>query len=253
MKLELETVELDDVTRLESIINDQTEQIEQLQLSPHDRFDRALKLISLAKEDFHFRNVSSSDPAALSDNDRTMRCPTFKRHEHHDLANHTLSFGITKSTQMIETSTGKQAIVTTNQGFFPKTKRYQLVRFELHFSGPINERDTFLVGVVSEPDTKEWSASQPPAGSWIFDVCSGSIQYPSGDTRPYTCSLRKLNKIRYVDILLDTQHNRVAFRLDDLTEDQWAFCLPKQIQIEQLFPFILLNTMNLSVSIAQNE
>ncbi|UJR29457.1 hypothetical protein I4U23_010669 [Adineta vaga] len=251
MKFELESVQLDDITRLESIIHEQTQQIEQLAWTPHDRFDRASKLISLIKQDFHFRNISSSEPAALSDNDRTMRCPTFTHHQQHQHYSHNTAFRLATSSETVETSTGKQAIVTTNYGFLPKSKRYQLVRFELHFSGPINEKDTFQVGLVSEPDTKQWDTSPPSTGTWTFDVCNGSIQYPSGDTRPYTCSLRKLDKIRYVDVLLDTQHHCLAFRLDDYTEDHWAFCLPKQIQIDQLYPFILLHSLNISVSIVQ--
>ncbi|CAF1401456.1 unnamed protein product [Adineta steineri] len=251
MKLELENVELDDITRLESIIHEQAQQIEQLEWSPHDRFDRASKLPSLVKQDFHFRNVSSSELAALSDNDRTMRCPTFKHHQEHQHYSHNSSFSIATSTQTLETSTGTKAIVTTNQGFLPKSKRYQLLRFDVHLSGPINEKDIFLIGLIDEPDTKQWETFQCSTGTWAFNVCNGSIQYPSGDTRPYTCSLKRLERIRHVDLLFDTQYHRLAFRIDDYTEDHWAFCLPKQLQINQLYPFIYLHSMNMSISIAQ--
>ena len=74
MQFELTTVQLDDITRLENIINEHALRLEQLEWNANDRFDHATKLTSAWENELQFRNLSPSDHSILSDNNRTIKC-----------------------------------------------------------------------------------------------------------------------------------------------------------------------------------
>ena len=140
-----------------------------------------------------------------------------------------------------------------NQGFLPSiNKRYQSIRFNLHFSdATIN--GTVFIGVLHQPDNKEWSKIYSSDDAWFLNVGNGSIQYSNFSARSYTWPMRQNsqqsekqpNSTSHVDLLLDTHHRRLAFRINDQTEDQWAFYLPKLLQINQLYPLVILNSINM--------
>ncbi len=46
-----------------------------------------------------------------------------------------------------------------------------------------------------------------------------------------------------MDLLFDTHHRRIGFRINDQTEEQWAFYLSKQIQIDQLYSLVILKSV----------
>jgi hypothetical protein len=261
MQFDLESVQLDDITRLENIINEHAQRLEQLEWSANDRFDRATKLTSLWEDEFQFRNLSPTDHVVFSDNARTICCKTQTT-----TAPSSSIYGSTTAPSFAFSNnipavamvpTVEEAIAITNQGFLPSAnKRYQLIRFNLHFSGPLSD-GTVLLGVVYQPDNKEWSKIMSSNDVWLLNVSNGFIQYSPLDARPYTRSIKtfnqesekQLNKTSHVDLLFDTHHRCLAFRINDQTEDQWAFYLPKHLQINQLYPLVILNKSNISVSV----
>jgi hypothetical protein len=257
MKFELGIVQLDDITRLENIINEHAQRLEQLEWNASDRFDHAEKLASIWGNEFQFRNISPSDHSILSVDNHTVRCETYTEYVSYQSAGFP-GFGTsTFPAASISRITAKQAVLVTNQGFLSSTnKRYQLVRFNLHSSEATNNGTSF-VGVLYQPDDKEWSKIASSDDAWLLNIFNGHIQHSNFDNRPYTWPMKlplqqseqQLGSTSHVDVLLDTHHRCLMFRINDQTEDRWAFHLPKHLQINQLYPLIILNNANISVSI----
>jgi hypothetical protein len=257
MKFDLESVQLDDITRLENIINEYAQRVEQLEWNANDRFDHASKLASFATNDFQFRNVSPTNHAVLSDDNRTVCCKT---RADMVISNRVAVFngaGINQMATAINSQVIGQVILVTNQGFlFSANKRYQSIRFNLQLSNSI-VNDTHLFGLIYQPDSNEWSKILLSDDTWLINVCNGFIQHSQLTPRPYTWPIRpfnqqmpkQVNSNRHIDVLLDTHQRCLAFRIDDQTEDKWAFYLPEHLQINQLYPIVILNSPSISVSI----
>ncbi|CAF4849584.1 unnamed protein product [Rotaria sp. Silwood1] len=262
MEFQLESVQLDDITRLENIINEHTRRLEQLEWNANDRFDHATKLTSIWENEFKFQNLSPTDHVYLSDNDCTIRCQTHNNQERaiqDTQAYFGSSFGVRRmpTTEFTTETFSKEAIVITNQSFFPSNnKRYQSIRFNLHLSRSLKS-DKILIGIVYQPNNKQWSNIESSDDTWLLNVGSGSIQHSNFSPRQYTWPIRPIslssngnaNRTSHVDVLFDIHSRCLAFRIDDQTEDQWAFYLPKNLRIDQLYPIVILNSSTVSISI----
>ncbi|CAF4795811.1 unnamed protein product, partial [Rotaria sp. Silwood2] len=110
---------------------------------------------------------------------------------------------------------------------------------------------------VYQPNNKEWSKIVSSNDTWLLDVVHGSIQHSNFSPRQYTWPMRpfsqqsedNVNRTSHVDLLFDMHSRCLAFRIDDQTEDLWAFYLPKNLRINQLYPLVILYSSTISISI----
>ncbi|CAF2744080.1 unnamed protein product [Rotaria sp. Silwood2] len=260
MQFDLDCVRLDDISRLENIIHEYGQRLEQLEWSISDRFDHATKLISLWENEVQFRNLSSDDHAKFSDNNRTICCQTYtQKVQVQDTGRNAMFGGYNSKIEYIDKTYSHQVFASTNHGFLSKNKRYQSIRFNIHSSRFVSDATLSIsIGIIYQPDFQMFSTFSSQ-NTWVLNIFDGSIQKSSEKSRPYTWPIKEftlyqqpINKsidVFHVDLLLDTHHRYLTFRVQDQTEDQWAFHLPKDLKLDLLYPYVSLNSTILSISI----
>ncbi|CAF3597530.1 unnamed protein product, partial [Rotaria sp. Silwood2] len=136
MEFKLESVQLDDITRLENIINEHTRKLEQLEWNANDRFDHATKLTSIWEKEFKFQIVSPTGRVHLSGNDCTIRCQVNTQKLETSTRKHTGKIILCNAVFSSVPNTSMEVITITNYGLLPSNnKRYQSIRFNLHRLG----------------------------------------------------------------------------------------------------------------------
>ncbi|CAF1271703.1 unnamed protein product [Didymodactylos carnosus] len=241
--LNLNQIKLDDMTRLENIINDHAQRLEELE-TRNIPTDKAQKL-----KNARFRINKAGHGFVLSNQDKTCAGDQFLQVTAISGRNHIVK----KSTLVQFHRQSLAAICTVTQPFSATSSHYQKITFRLEYCEGI--QGSFAhVGIIHAVNDKVVSTNPLQSDEcWVLDLWSGNIENKRFGIKPYTWSVQK--KIEYeqrlmqnamqedlylhnqrqcsaceVTMVLDTVHHRLAFLMDE-QGDEWAFYLPKTVNI----------------------
>ncbi|UJR16776.1 hypothetical protein I4U23_003676 [Adineta vaga] len=260
MQFNLDCIRLDDIIRLENIIQEHGQRLEQLEYHINDCFDYATKLSVLWENEIQFQNHSTDDHIKFSNNNRTICCETYTmevQDENSRRFNHGM-FG-NSEVRYVNKTYSHEVFASVDKGFLSKNKRYQTIRFNVHLSESVSD-GTLSVGIIYKDKIQKPSIfMNEQRQTWLLNVFDGTIEKPCQKARPYTWPIdefqcpqqpkNELIQVSYIDLLFDTHHRYFTFRIQDQIEDKWAFYLSKELNINEFYPYVHLNSTNLSISI----
>jgi hypothetical protein len=160
-----------------------------------------------------------------------------------------------------EHASNSKLAIATHSFHIPKKQRYVRVSFTTYveYLTKANTLPTILVGILWQHSIERIDVTAPLEykHAWWFSVHSGRILNGYLDCRDYASPVKEFHCVgkrsppyrHRVDVLLDTTTRRVAFRVDGQDTDAWAFTLPDDVQINQLYPVIFIDGDGCSITI----
>lgn len=206
-QLELTKIQLEDIARLENIINELYRRVEDLEsrIVPREQCVRLKEL--------KFQKPANAAAFTFTDNDRTC-------------ANNGAS---------------TQRILLVDRPFVNKQDRYQKVEFVWN-TAP----GTSYVGVRKGLPTSETDVATNSDDRWFFNVSNGQLNSKEKSGVAYLPGTIKQGQ--RVSVILDTEHMRLAFAVDDISFT-WAYELLKTVTPDELCACAIIHNQNESISI----